>query len=121
MRAKPPANSGTTLATDAAWTPGTDADAFEHALLELASALLRVALRAEIERQHREVIRIEARADPLRVLQAAQEQSGADQRDERQRHLRRHEQVAQAEEPIRSGRRGWSSLSARTTRSGRDA
>ena len=39
------------------------------------------------------------------MLQAAQEQAGADQRDERQRQLRRDEHVAQAEQPVRSAGR----------------
>src|SRR6185503_20660648 len=77
--------------------------ALEDALLKLAAALLRVALRAEIEGEDGEVIGVEARADLLRVLQAAQEQAGADERDERERHLRGDEHVAQAEQPVRSG------------------
>jgi hypothetical protein len=73
--------------------------------VELTAALLGVSLRAEIERQHRQVFRVEPGADALRVLKAAQKQSGAHQRDERQRHLRRDEEVAQAEQTIRSGGR----------------
>ena len=102
MRAKPPANNGTTLATRRrlnAWHRG---HTLEHALLELTAALLRVTLRAEIEGQHREVFRVESRTDSLRVLKAAQEQAGAHERDERERDLRRHQQVAQAEQSIRS-------------------
>ncbi len=105
VRAKPPAKSGTVLATDAALDAGHRGGALEHALLELAAALFGVALRAEVERQDGEVLGVEAGADLLRVLQAAEEQSGADERHERERDLRGHEHVAQAEEPVRSGRR----------------
>ena len=77
----------------------------ERFALELLTARLGIALPAEIERQRREVLGVEAGVDPLRVLKAAEEQAGADQRDERQRHLRRHEQVPQAEDAARSRRR----------------
>jgi hypothetical protein len=66
------------------------------------------------------VLGVEAGADPLRVLQAAEEQAGADQRDERERDLRGHEHVAQAEQPVRPVGALVLSLSS-TTRSGRDA
>ncbi len=74
----------------------------EHALLELPAAFLGVALRAEIERQHREMPGIEPGIDLLCVLQTSEEQAGADERDERQRNLRRHQHVAQAEHAVRA-------------------
>ena len=40
---------------------------------------------------------VEARIDPLRISKTSQEQSRADERHERQRDLRRHEQAAQAQ------------------------
>src|SRR5262249_58126742 len=77
----------------------------ERALLELLPALLGVALCAEIERDRRETIDVESRVDALRVLQAAQEETGADQGDQRKRDLGGDQQIPEAEQPARSGRR----------------
>ena len=46
---------------------------------------------------------VEPGGNPLRVLEAAQEQPGADERHERQRDLRGDEQAAQVEHPVRPG------------------
>ena len=48
---------------------------------------------------------VEPWIDALRVLEAPQEEAGTNQRDQRQGNLRCDEQVAQAEQPVRSRRR----------------
>src|SRR5262249_8294199 len=55
--------------------------------LELASLRFVVALRSQLEAQHREPRDIESRIDVLDCLKAADEETGADERDERERDL----------------------------------
>ena len=57
-----------------------------------------IPLRPGVEGEEQEVRRVEAGIRALRVLQAAQEEAGADEGDQRKRHLRHHKDVAKAEE-----------------------
>ncbi len=64
--------------------PGQDGDALDRALVELLSALGRVAARAEVERDHEQPLALEAGVNRRRLPQAVQEEAGAHQDDDRE-------------------------------------
>ena len=98
VRENPPSKRPDEART-APFTAGQRADAIEHRALEGRRRLPGVALGPDVEGEEQEVRGLEAGIGALRVLQAAQEESGAHERDQRERDLRHHEDVAKGEQP----------------------
>ena len=62
---------------------------------ELLPVIGVVAKRAEVEKQLKQVLRLEARIELLRVPHAAKKQTRSDERHQRQRYFRNHQQAPQ--------------------------
>ena len=92
--------SGAKLASAADCTPATDDARSTHLPLELAASRFVVAARSQLHGHRRQAGDIEPGVDLHRPVEAAHEEAGDDEGDERESHLRQHERVAQAEHPI---------------------
>ena len=93
---------------------GHAAEPLEHVVVERRHALLVVAIQLRVDAEEQQVLRIEADVHVPQVVQRPQEQPGADEQHQRDRHLHDEQRLARAGCAIRR-RCGSFSFSAELT------